>query len=89
MGAGGWAYSVRVPCSSIRSVAVRTVPMRGWGWGAHGWRGRSLVNGSMQGLVTMTIDPPARGRCVGWPIRPHELTLSLDEPQRFVEALGQ
>jgi hypothetical protein len=89
MGLGGWCYTTRVPRSSIRSVEVRTEPLRGWGWGAHGWRGRWLVNGSMRGLVDITVDPPARARCLGWPIRLRLLIVSLEEPASFVEAVRQ
>jgi hypothetical protein len=89
MGAGGWCYATRVPRSSVRSVESRTDPLRLWGWGAHGWRGRWLVNGSMRGLVEIAIDPPARARCLGWPIRLRTLIVSVEEPAAFVEALGQ
>jgi hypothetical protein len=89
MGVGGWCFATRVPRSSVRSVEVRTERLRGWGWGAHGWRGRWLVNGSMRGLVDVAIDPPVRARCLGWPIRLRLLIVSLEEPARFVEALRQ
>jgi hypothetical protein len=89
MGAGGWAYSTRVPRSSIRSAAIRTERLRGWGWGAHGWRGRWLVNGSMKDLVSVKVDPPARARCLGWPIRLRELIVSPEEPAALVEALSR
>jgi len=89
LGLGGWCYATRVPRSSIRSVEIRTERLRGLGWGAHGWRGRWLVNGSMRGLVDIAIEPRARARCVGWPIRLRMLIVSLEEPARFVEALRQ
>jgi len=60
-----------------------------WAWGAHGWRGRWLVNGSANGLVQVTIDPPQHGRCLVFAIRVRQLTLSLDDPDGFVAVLNQ
>jgi len=36
----------------------------------------------------MTIDPPAHARCLGFKVSLRELMLSLDEPDRFIEAFG-
>ena len=52
MGLGGWAFAASVHRSSI--VDVRRVDRRVWAWGAHGWGGRWLVNGSSEGVVTAT-----------------------------------
>ena len=54
----------------------------------HGWRQRWLVNGSSHGIVVLAIDPPARARVLGVPIRVRELAVSLDEPVGFAAALG-
>jgi hypothetical protein len=86
MGAVGWAFAAEVPRASIIDVTRATGPV--WAWGAHGWRGRWLVNGSGRGLVRLTIDPRARGRSLGVPIKLRELTLSIDDPDGFVEALS-
>jgi len=56
--------------------------------GAHGWRGRWLVNGSGKGLVTITIDPAARAWVMGVPVRLRELTVSVDDPEGLIAALG-
>lgn len=58
------------------------------GWGAHGWRGRWLVNGSSKGIVVLEIDPVARGRVLGFPVRVRDLALSLEDPEGLCEALG-
>jgi hypothetical protein len=87
MGAGGWAFSAAVPRSSITQVDRVTGPV--WAWGAHGWQGRWLVNGSSRGLVQITIEPDGRGSCLGFPIKLRQLTVSLDEPDQFVSALAQ
>ena len=60
------------------------------GWGVHRSlrRGRWLVNGSSRGLVALTMQPPAHGRCY-WrvPVRLHVLRLSLDAPDAFIDDL--
>lgn len=86
MGLAGWAFS----SSLRRSAIVRAERVRGpvWGWGAHGWRGRWLVNGSSRGLVRVTVEPHGRGRCLVVPVKIRQLTLSLDRPDEFLAALG-
>jgi hypothetical protein len=86
MGMGGWAFAASIHRSSI--VDVRKVDRRVWGWGAHGWGGRWLVNGSSEGLVQLTIDPPEHGRCMVFAVKLKQLTLSLDDPDGFVAALN-
>ena len=85
MGIGGWAFAATVPKSSIVEVTPVTGPV--WGWGAHGWRGRWLVNGSSRGLVRLRLAPSARGRCLLVPLKVRELTLSLTDVEGFVAAL--
>ncbi len=85
MGVGGWAFKAEVPRDSIVDAASVSGPVLAWG--AHGWRGRWLVNGSSQGLVRLRIEPRSRGRAVGFPLRIRELTLSLDDPAGFIAAL--
>lgn len=85
MGACGWAFSSSVPRSSI--VQAKRVSGRVWQWGAHGWRGRWLVNGSGRGLVQITIEPAGRGRCLFVPLKVRQLTLSVEQPDELVAAL--
>ena len=85
MGAGGWASAADISRSAIVEATQTSGPV--WGWGAHGWRGRWLVNGSSRGLVRLTMQPPQRGRCLVFPIKVRELTSSLDDPAGFLEVL--
>ncbi|HEX4984197.1 MAG TPA: hypothetical protein VFV63_21010, partial [Ilumatobacteraceae bacterium] len=71
---------------AIRSVKPWTG--RVWGWGVHGWRGRWLVNGSSHGIVVVGIDPPAKARVLGVPVRLRELAISLEDPAGFAAAIG-
>ena len=50
------------------------------GWGVHGWRGRWLVNGSSSGIVRVVLEPSARARVIGVPVRLRELLVSVEDP---------
>lgn len=82
----GWGFRAEVRRASIASIgrpAGRPVSR-----GAHGWAGRWLVNGSADGLVSLTIEPAGRGLVMGVPVRLRELTVSVEDPDGFVAALG-
>jgi hypothetical protein len=57
-----------------------------YSWGAHGWRGRWLVNGSSKGIVELTIDPPTRAYVMGVPVTLKTLWVSVTEPEALIEA---
>ena len=82
----GWAFRATVPRPSITGAVAQE--RRVLSLGAHGWRGRWLVNGANSGLVTLTIQPPARARVLGVPIRLRELTVSVAVPSDLVGALA-
>ena len=81
----GWSFRATVPRASIAAVAA--VPWRRLSIGAHGWRGRWLVNTAPGPLVRVTIEPPAPARVLGVPIRLRELTLSIDDVDAFLTEL--
>jgi hypothetical protein len=81
----GLAWSVEVPRTSIRGA--RCEQRGSISIGAHGFRGRWLVNTVGRNLATVVLDPPARGRCLGVPVTVRELTLSLEDPAALVDAL--
>jgi len=83
----GWGFRADVPLSSISAAAPHGRAVGGIG--VHGWRGRWLVNGSVDGLVTIDIDPPARGFVLLVPVRLGQLTLSLEDRDSFLAALGR
>jgi hypothetical protein len=83
----GWALRARIPRSSIVG-AGRSRPIW-WAIGVHGdFHGDWLVNGSSQGIVWIRIDPPARGRVLGVPVKLRRLGLGLEEPEGFLAALA-
>jgi len=81
----GAVFRASIPRSSIRTAAPWTG--RVTGYGAHGWRGTWLVNGSGRGLVALTLQPDGRGWVTGVPVRLRELRLSLEDPEGFLAAL--
>lgn len=84
----GWAFQARIERAAIDSVARHTGPLGGIG--VHGWGGVYLVNGSMNGVVRIDLAGPARrrARMLGLPVKLTVLTLSLEDPEGFQEALG-
>jgi hypothetical protein len=81
----GWAFAATVPRQHITGAESRSGPVGGIG--VHGLRGRWLVNGAASGLVTLTIEPPVRAR-VGVSVALAQLTLSLEDPEGFLAAVG-
>ncbi len=82
----GWAFRGSVPRSSIRSVDDDRSPV--WGWGAHGWKGTWLVNGSSNNIVRVVIEPAARARAVGFPVSLKVLRVSVADPASFRRAIA-
>ena len=82
----GWAFRANVSRSSVQSVAPDHD--RVWGWGAHGWNGRWLVNGSSSGIVRVELLPAGRARVAGFPISVRELRVSVDDPGGLERALA-
>ena len=81
----GLAFRGIVLRSSIR--AATRWRGRVFGWGAHGWRGRWLVNGSSKGIVVFEVDPPAAGRVLGFKVAVRELSVSMEDPEGLCRAL--
>lgn len=82
----GLAFRATFPVTSVRAAALAPrLPFLGWG--VHGWRGRWLVNGSARGLVRIELEPAARARVLGVPVRLRQLWVSVDDPAGLVAAL--
>jgi hypothetical protein len=85
-------FKLTVPRESVQAVARSDFETHGTS-GVHGKHGRWLVNGCADGLVELSIDPPATlPRRTGTAFRKlpvHTLVLSLEDPDRFIAALGQ
>lgn len=81
----GWAFSAEIPRSSILGVHVRTE--RVVNRGVHGWKRRWLVNGSADGLVSITLDPIGTARVWPFRVKVKRLTVSVEQPHELVAAL--
>jgi hypothetical protein len=81
-----WVFALDAPRARVRSASRDHAPVRGWG--AHGWRGKWLVNGSSQGLVRIEFSPAVRARCAGFPVRVSVLRVSLEDPDALLAALA-
>jgi hypothetical protein len=81
----GWGFRSRIDRSAVQGV--EPYDGRVLGWGAHGWRGRWLVNGSSKGIVVVHLDPPQRSHVLGWPIHLRELAVSVEDREGLLAAL--
>ena len=83
----GWMFRARILRTAVASVQHH--PGMFGGWGAHGWRGRWLVNGSSAGIVQLDLEPHQRAWLLGvWPITLRVLYVSLVDPDGFLSDIG-
>jgi len=82
----GWAFRADVPLESVRDP--RLDDRRVWAWGAHGWAGRWLVNGSSSGIVCMDLEPPDFAKLGPVLVTLRELRVSVEDPRGLVAALA-
>lgn len=84
----GWVFRASIARSAI--VAAHHHADMHVGWGAHGWWGRWLVNGSSKGIVQVDLEPRQRAWLLGiWPISMRVLYVSLADPDGFLSDLGR
>ena len=84
----GWAFSARIPRQLVTKAGPGKRPAIRFTAGAHGWGGRWLVNGAADGIVDVELAEPVRAHVSGFPVRLKVLSVSLEEPDRFLAALG-
>ena len=84
----GWAFSARIPRRLVKRAGPGKPPTIRFTAGAHGWAGRWLVNGAPDGIVDVELTEPVRAAVSGFPIRLKVLAVSLEDPDRFLAALG-
>ncbi len=82
----GWAFTGRIPRAAV--VSASREPRKRISIGVHGWRGDWLVNGSSRGIVVLEIDTPVPARALGVRIGLHRLSVSLENPDGFLDELG-
>ena len=84
-----WAFSGRIPRRLVSTAGPGKPPLIRFTAGAHGWAGRWLVNGAATGIVAVKLSEPVRAYVTGFPIRLKELSVSLEDPDGFLAALGR
>ena len=85
----GWAFSARIPRRLVKAARPGKPPAIRFTAGAHGWGGRWLVNGAADGIVDVELAEPVRAYVSGFPIRLKVLSVSLEEPDAFLESLAR
>jgi hypothetical protein len=81
----GWAFDAHIPVASITKAEATSE--RAFTLGVHYSRGRWLVNGSVKGLVALTIEPPTTVKA--WPrksVQLRALVLSVTDPDALIAA---
>jgi hypothetical protein len=81
----GWAFDAHIPLTSITSAEATDA--RVFGWGVHYSGARWLVNGSGKGLVTLTIEPPARAKFWVMSVPLRSLSVSVTDPDALIAAV--
>jgi hypothetical protein len=56
--------------------------------GAHGWRGRWLVNGASGPIVAIKLRDQVRGRVLGVSVEVREVRVSVDDPDELISLLS-
>jgi len=83
-------FKVDVPRASVRGVARSSLQTKGT-IGVHSRRGRWLANGSADGLVEITIDPPVYTErslsSLFLRMKVNALIVSLVDPDGFIAAV--
>jgi hypothetical protein len=84
----GWAFRARIPRRLVATSGPGEPPQIRLTAGAHGWGGKWLVNGAPDGIVKLELSERTRAFVSGFPIRLKELSVSLEDPDKFLVALG-
>lgn len=80
----GWAFRARFLRSDVMEVAKHRPVVS---IGAHGWRGRWLVNGAHRPIAVIRLSQPVRGRVVGFPTQIREILVSVEDRDLLREIL--
>jgi hypothetical protein len=82
----GWGFRAAFDRSRVES-AYRAPRVRLTA-GAHGWRGRWLVNGASGPIVAIRLNGPVRAWVAGFPVRLREVSVSVADPEALIAALS-
>jgi hypothetical protein len=80
-----WAFRVTFDRAAVESV--QQAPPVHLTAGAHGWRGRWLVNGASGPIVAIRLSKPVRAWVAGFPVHLREVAVSVADPDALIAAL--
>jgi hypothetical protein len=80
----GWGFRARFLRSDVVEVTKHR-PVASIG--AHGWKGRWLVNGAHRPIATIRLAQPVRGRVAGFPVTVREILVSVDDRDALRQVL--
>ena len=82
----GWAFRAEFDRSRVESAyGAPNVHLTA---GAHGWRGRWLVNGASGPIVAIRLNGPVRAWVLGFPVRLRELLVSVADPESLIASVS-
>jgi hypothetical protein len=79
-----WAFRARFTRGDISTVGTHRPVVS---IGAHGFRGRWLVNGAHRPIASVKLALPGRARVFGFPVKLRELLVSVDDVAELERAL--
>lgn len=82
----GWGFDGSFPVQSVVGTGRRK---RVFSWGAKGWRGWWIVNGSGRDLLILHLDPPGQAKVLGVRVKVRQLEISLEDEKGFLRAIGR
>jgi hypothetical protein len=80
----GWAFRLKFPRADVVAVSTHRPVVS---IGAHGWKGRWLVNGAHRPIASIRLAQPARGRVMGFPVTVREILVSVEDRDVLREVL--
>lgn len=80
-----WAFATHFTRADVEGVSEGPAPVVSVG--VHGWRGRWLVNGARRPIATVRLRRSVRAYVCGFPVRLHELLVSVDDVDALRHAL--
>ena len=79
-----WGFRIKFPKASVQAVSDHRPVVS---IGAHGWKGRWLVNGAHRPIARITFAIPVRARVLGFGVQLRELLVSVDDVAELQRAL--
>jgi hypothetical protein len=79
-----WAFRTTFARADVIEVVPHRPVVR---VGAHGWRGRWLVNGAHSPIAVIRLARPVRGALIGFPLEVREILVSVDDRDALRAAL--